>query len=164
MKIYITRHGQTNWNVLKKVMGRCDEPLNDKGKEQANTTKNKLDDKKIDLIICSPLLRAKETAEIINKSKKLPIIYEKNLIQRDFGELEGLQTKEFDFDGFWNYYKNQNLQINGIKIVIVNAKDDYPLTVNPVKSIEFYVDSSGVYTKNMKYKDGSIIEGKSERL
>lgn len=30
--IYVTRHGQTNWNLEKKVMGRCDEPLNDKGK------------------------------------------------------------------------------------------------------------------------------------
>lgn len=63
-----------------------------------------------------------------------------------------------------NYYKNQNLQLNNIKIEIVNAKDDYSATANPVRLIEFNVDPSGVYTKKMQYKDGNIIEGKSERL
>ena len=37
--IYITRHGQTDWNVQKKVMGRCNEPLNEKGFSQAEETR-----------------------------------------------------------------------------------------------------------------------------
>ena len=105
MKIFITRHGQTDWNVQKKVMGRCDEPLNEKGLEQAKETKIQLLDKNIDLIICSPLKRAKQTAEIIN-NKNIQIIYDDRLIERDFGEFEGLETKDFDFHGYWNYYKN----------------------------------------------------------
>ena len=40
--IYITRHGQTDWNVQNKVMGRCDEPLNNIGISQAYDTKNNL--------------------------------------------------------------------------------------------------------------------------
>lgn len=40
--IYITRHGQTDWNVQKKVMGRCNEPLNEKGFSQAEETRQKL--------------------------------------------------------------------------------------------------------------------------
>lgn len=63
--IYITRHGQTDWNVQKKVMGRCDEPLNNNGISQAIETKTNLLNKDIDLIICSPLLRAKQTAIIL---------------------------------------------------------------------------------------------------
>lgn len=51
--IYITRHGQTDWNVQKKVMGRCDEPLNENGLKQAEETRKKLIDIDIDLIICS---------------------------------------------------------------------------------------------------------------
>lgn len=105
--IYITRHGQTDWNVLKKVMGRCDEPLNNTGINQAFETKNNLLDTDIDLIICSPLLRAKQTAEIINKDRNVPIIYDNRIIERDFGEFEGMQTNTFDFNGFWDYYKNE---------------------------------------------------------
>ena len=105
--IYITRHGQTNWNVQKKVMGRCDEPLNETGLKQAEETKNNLSDTNIDLIICSPLTRAKQTAEIINKERNIPIIYDERIIERDFGEFEGMETKNFDFHGYWNYYKNE---------------------------------------------------------
>jgi len=108
--IYITRHGQTDWNVKKKVMGRCDESLNKTGINQAFETKNNLFDTDIDLIICSPLLRAKQTAEIINEDRNLPIFYDDRIIERDFGEFEGMQTKDFDFNGFWNYYKNEQYQ------------------------------------------------------
>ena len=116
MEILITRHGQTNWNVQKKVMGRCDEPLNETGLKQAEETREKLLNEKIDLIICSPLKRARQTAEIIN-TKNIPIIYDDRLIERDFGEFEGLETKDFDFHGYWNYYKNdiyekaENIQV-----------------------------------------------------
>lgn len=110
MKILITRHGQTNWNVQKKVMGRCDEPLNEKGLEQAEETRNELLDKSIDLIICSPLKRAKQTAEVINRNRNIPVIYDDRIIERDFGKFEGLETKDFDFHGYWNYYKNDKYE------------------------------------------------------
>ena len=41
MKLLVTRHGQTDWNVQKKVIGRCDKPLNKKGLEQAEETRKK---------------------------------------------------------------------------------------------------------------------------
>lgn len=63
-----------------------------------------------------------------------------------------------------NYYKNQRLQLNSIKVEISNIKDDYPITANPVRLIVFNVDQSGMYTKKMQYKDGYILEGKAERL
>ena len=108
--IYVTRHGQTDWNVQKKVMGRCDEPLNETGLKQAEETKNSLLNTNIDIIICSPLKRAKQTAEIINEGRNIPIIYDERIIERDFGEFEGKQTKDFDFYGYWNYYKNEQYQ------------------------------------------------------
>ena len=108
--IYITRHGQTDWNVQKKVMGRCDEPLNENGINQATKTRDKLLNSDIDLIICSPLVRARQTAEIINKDRNIPIIFDERIIERDFGEFEGKQTKDFDFHGYWNYYKNEQYQ------------------------------------------------------
>lgn len=105
--IYLARHGQTDWNVQKKVMGRCDEPLNETGLKQAKETRDNLMNTKIDIILCSPLQRAKQTAEIINDVRNIPIIYDDRLIERDFGEFEGKQTKDFDFDGYWDYYKNE---------------------------------------------------------
>ena len=61
--------------------------------------------------------RAKQTAEIINEGRNIPIIYDDRIIERDFGEFEGKETKDFDFHGYWNYYKNdiykeaENIQV-----------------------------------------------------
>lgn len=107
MKIYVIRHGQTEWNVLKKVQGKADISLNEKGIEQAIQTKKELDNEKIDLIICSPLKRAKETAQIINENRNIPIIFDDRISERDFGEFEGMPTTEFDFEGFWSYKANK---------------------------------------------------------
>lgn len=104
--IYIVRHGQTDWNVEKKVQGRFDNPLNETGLLQATETKNKLLNTNIDLIICSPLLRAKQTADIINENRNITIIYDDRIIERSFGELEGTQIEDIDFNSFWDYYKN----------------------------------------------------------
>lgn len=108
--IYITRHGQTDWNVQKKVMGRCNEPLNEKGFSQAEETRQKLLNTDIDLIIYSPLKRTKQTAEVINKNRNIPIIYDEKILERDFGEFEGKETKDFDFHGYWDYYKNEHYE------------------------------------------------------
>ena len=102
MEIFITRHGQTDWNVEKKMQGRTDIELNNKGIEQAYHAKEKLKNKKIDLIICSPLKRAKKTAEIIS-NYEIPVIVDSRIIERDFGEFEGLSKEEFDSSSFWNY-------------------------------------------------------------
>ena len=64
----------------------------------------------MDLIICSPLKKAKQTAEVINKNRNIPIIYDEKTLERDFGEFEGKETKDFDFHGYWDYYKNEHYE------------------------------------------------------
>ena len=64
MEILLTRHGQTEWNVLGKVQGRADIELNEKGIKQAEETRKVLENINMDLIICSPLKRAAQTAKI----------------------------------------------------------------------------------------------------
>ena len=133
MKIYVTRHGQTEWNVLKKVQGKADISLNEKGIEQAIQTKKELDNEKIDLIICSPLKRAKETAQIINENRNIPIIFDDRISERDFGEFEGMPTTEFDFEGFWSYKANKEYSraenivdfFNRIYSFLDNLKEEY---------------------------------------
>ena len=103
MNIFVTRHGQTNWNKEGKVQGHVDIELNDEGKKQALILNELLKDEPIELILCSPLVRARQTAEIIKGDRDIKIVSDKGLLERDFGEFEGLRKDEFDFEGFWNY-------------------------------------------------------------
>lgn len=106
MKLYVVRHGQTEWNILKKMQGSADIPLNEKGKEQAYETKSNLENIDFDIIICSPLLRAKQTAEIINSDRNLNIIFDDRLRERNYGEFEGTSKSSFNYNDFWAYNKN----------------------------------------------------------
>ena len=106
MKIYVVRHGQTDWNVLKLCQGQINIPLNEKGIEQAKITKEKLENEKIDLIITSPLDRAKNTAKIINEDRDLQVIEDERLVERDLGEYERAKIDSFDHKGFWDYNCN----------------------------------------------------------
>lgn len=110
MKLYIVRHGQTDWNSQHKVQGKADISLNSKGIAQAEEIRKKLENELIDLIICSPLKRAKETAEVINRDRNIPIIYDEEISERDFGEFEGNNQKDFDFNGFWSYKQDQHYE------------------------------------------------------
>lgn len=64
-KVIMVRHGETEWNVLCKFLGRVDMPLNEKGRRQAGYAKDALKDVQIDVAYSSPMKRAFETGEII---------------------------------------------------------------------------------------------------
>ena len=110
MEILITRHGQTDWNLQRKLQGRADIELNQTGIEQAKIAKEELVNEKIDLIICSPLKRARQTADIINEGRNIPIIIDERISERDFGEFEGKNRNEFSFEDFWSYKKAENYE------------------------------------------------------
>ena len=86
MNIFVVRHGQTEWNVLKKMQGSADIELNEKGLSQAQDTADMLSSETFDVIFSSALKRAKQTAEIINNSRGLNIIFDDRLRERNFGE------------------------------------------------------------------------------
>ncbi len=110
MRIYVTRHGETDWNAKSKVMGKANIRLNEKGINQAKETREKLAGTKIDLIIVSPLVRALETAKIINEVLNTKVIIDERISERDFGEFEGSAYKEVNSIGFWDYYENHKYQ------------------------------------------------------
>lgn len=105
MRLLVVRHGKTDWNIQGRVQGTVNTNINLEGINQAEEMAEKLKDEKIDLIISSPLNRALQTASIINRGKTT-IITDDRIIERDFGEFEGLRKDEYDVKSFWNYNKN----------------------------------------------------------
>ena len=93
MKLYLVRHGQTDWNKEKRLQGQEDIPLNDFGRHLAKETGIGLRNVRFNLWFSSDLKRAAETAEIVNYLD-LPIKLDKKLEEIDFGIFEGLSYKE----------------------------------------------------------------------
>ncbi len=93
-KLYLFRHGQTDWNKEHRVQGSTDVPLNNTGLAQAEKLAHKLKQYDLDIILCSDLDRAMKTAEIANRFVKAPIQYTDALREIDSGDAEGLLIKE----------------------------------------------------------------------
>lgn len=89
MRLYLIRHGETEYNKLKKNQGQIDIPLNEYGRELARKTGEGLADVPFDLCFCSPLSRARKTAELILEGRNVPIITDQRLIEISFGRYEG---------------------------------------------------------------------------
>lgn len=87
--IYIVRHGETSWNTYKILQGHKPIELNERGREKARFLAEKVKNLEFDRIISSDLLRARETAEIINEQVNKEIIYDSRLRSVDYGNLEG---------------------------------------------------------------------------
>jgi probable phosphoglycerate mutase len=84
------RHGQTDWNRDDKLQGSSDIPLNAEGRRQAHEAAGILADGGWDVVVSSPLLRARETAEIIARDLGLELGPSYGaLAERDYGSLEG---------------------------------------------------------------------------
>ena len=101
MKVYIVRHGQVPHNALKQY-NTIDEDLTELGIQQAEELRDKIKNIKFDLIICSPLNRAKHTAEIININN-YKVIYDDRIKERSCGDLSGKPLEVTNREEYWNY-------------------------------------------------------------
>lgn len=110
MKIYYVRHGQTDLNLAKKMQGGgTEKELNETGVSQAYNTKKELENVKYNLVICSPMKRAKQTAEIINEGRDIPIITDERIRERKLGDYEGRDVTEEMENNIWDYKLNYNI-------------------------------------------------------
>lgn len=112
MNIYLIRHGETDYNLQHKIQGRTDTVLNENGIKQAKIAKVEFDKLDIDVIICSTLTRAKQTADILNEDKQIKTLYSDLLVERNFGILEGTFKNE---DEFKKIMKDDSILIEGIE-------------------------------------------------
>ncbi len=98
MNIYLMRHGETPWNQQRKLQGQSDIPLNEYGKELAQMTRTGMEKIPIDAIYCSPLIRTKETAEIMASKREVSVQIDERLIEIGFGLGEGALIDEIHED------------------------------------------------------------------
>jgi len=132
MRIYVIRHGETFENASNCLVGRIDSDLTSEGINQASIVKDKFKDKKIDLIVSSPLKRCVETAKIISNNR-IKIELDDRLLGRDHGEFTGMHKSKVNFDDYWNYNKNIKYEqaenvvdlYNRVKELILSLKEQY---------------------------------------
>lgn len=93
MKIFFIRHGETDWNIVKRLQGATDIPLNENGETLAKVTSEALKDISFDVIFTSPLKRAYRTAELVRGERNIPILIDDRIREICFGDYEGLVSK-----------------------------------------------------------------------
>jgi probable phosphoglycerate mutase len=88
------RHGQTSLSVDRRFAGRGDVPLTETGQQQAAAAAARLAGRRIDMIVSSPLQRARRTAEAAAEATGAALAIEDGLMETDFGDWEGLTFAE----------------------------------------------------------------------
>lgn len=180
--IYLVRHGETDWNAEKKIQGHTDIALNQNGRKQAKELANTIAHLKIDKIISSDLLRARETAEIVNEEINKRVSFDTRIKEVGFGLLEGIkienitpklwdtynlnpevieaESKEHVFERVKEFF--DELQFSKDNILIVTHGGILRMIMYYSKNKEkFYMDKYLEF-KNVKIKNVDIFEWKDE--
>jgi broad specificity phosphatase PhoE len=160
MKLYFARHGSTDANqdsIINETNGEIDEHLNQKGISQANDLAEQLKKIQFDIIISSPLKRAYETAEIVNKYHGLPIKVDESFRERGIGEYTSLEVWNdlFDFNKSFNLERSEDLKefFKRIYNAIDSLKREYS-----EKTI-LVVSHGGVHLALYAYANNLPLEG-----
>ena len=109
MKLYIIRHGQTDWNVQGRIQGRQDIPLNAAGRSQAQMLAKGMEKRPVTPIYSSPQLRAMETAMALAGNQGVEVIPLPELVEIGYGDWEGrtasdILTKERKlYEEWWQH-------------------------------------------------------------
>lgn len=109
LRLYITRHGETIWNIQKRMQGHRDSPLSELGIRQAEWLAEALTDVEFEAAYSSSSRRALQTARIITGSRDIPVVPMDGLMEINLGEWEGLSVSEAErlypeqYKNFWNF-------------------------------------------------------------
>ena len=133
--LYIMRHGRTDWNDKHKLQGRTDIPLNAEGRRMAEKAAKEYRDVPLDVCWCSPLIRARETAEILLRGRDVPIFTDDRLREMSFGEYEGLE----------NSFSIPDCPVN----VIFQAPEKYTASVGGAEAFDELFDRTGSFLREV---------------
>jgi len=108
MKLYVMRHGETDWNKERRLQGQADIPLNESGRQVARETAKGMAHIIFHAAYTSPLKRAEETARLIIEQRNIPLQVDDRLKEMSFGPYEGLccakDKWEIPDEGFENFF------------------------------------------------------------
>jgi broad specificity phosphatase PhoE len=91
LQVMLVRHGETDWNKARRIQGsKSDVPLNGSGQKQAASLASRFQAEDIQAVYCSPLQRARDTAEAIARPHQLEVQVVPDLLEINAGELEGV--------------------------------------------------------------------------
>lgn len=163
------RHGESLGNAQSRWQGQSDYPLTDKGRAQARALAQRwqAEDAKFDLILSSPLGRAKETAEIIGSALQVRVEFDALWLERAIGEMEGLTAEEVrqkprppyttpydsiggDGEGDWALYLRAGQALHNLlkrapgNYLIVSHGGLLNQLMNTITGVAPHVDPSGV--------------------
>lgn len=93
-EILLIRHGETDWNAVRRLQGHLDVALNAAGQRQAAALAESLRDEALDAIFASDLTRAAQTAQAIAQRQGLPLRLDPGLRERCYGAFEGLMYSD----------------------------------------------------------------------
>lgn len=116
MKLYLTRHGETEWNVHSRIQGQTDTALNETGGRQARELAERLKKERLAIgrIYTSRQLRAYETAQIVAEMLGLNVIVKDGLEEINLGKWEGYtwkQVRELFHEEYEDWHENRRYQV-----------------------------------------------------
>jgi len=91
-RVYLIRHGETEWTLSRQHTGTTDIPLTENGRKVAANLKPLLTGKKFALVLTSPLIRARETCELSGLGENAQV--DPDLVEWNYGEYEGLTPEQ----------------------------------------------------------------------
>jgi broad specificity phosphatase PhoE len=116
-RLYLVRHGETDWNAEGRLMGSTDRPLNARGERQAATLAADLAGVSWDRAFSSPLVRARRTAEVVLAARPdaPPLLIDDRLREMDFGPYEGWSEAELAAEPVTAAWRRDGAQVPGIE-------------------------------------------------
>ena len=116
-RLYLVRHGETDWNSEGRLLSFTDQPLNARGERQAATLAADLAEVRWERAISSPLVRARRTAEVVLAARQdaPPLSIDDRLREMDFGPYEGWSEAELEADPVAATRRRDGAQIPGIE-------------------------------------------------
>jgi broad specificity phosphatase PhoE len=91
-RVWLVRHGETEWSVSRQHTGRTDIPLTERGEHDARELQTRLQGQQFARVLTSPLIRARHTAELAGFADRLEL--DPDLMEWDYGICEGRRTSE----------------------------------------------------------------------